>query len=476
MIKKIFQSKAISSFFWVAFEKFGYSGINFISTIILARLLSPSDYGLIGVLAIFISFSQMIVESGLGGALVKKENVTDQDYDTIFTFNIICSTILYIALYFSASLISDFYKNDNLIIITRIVGLNLFFSALTLTQKVHLIRKLMFKRQSFISIVSLLLGVLISIPIALSGYGVWALIAQQLAYNIFYFVIIFCMVKYKPKLKFNKNSFSELYGFGSKVFGASLLNILFNDGLSSYIAKKYTITTTGFYYQAKKLVDFPINIFRAFGDNIVFPLLSRENDAYKFASTASLLMKMILLISLPIFVILYFYSTEIVSIVLGKQWIQSSMMLNILSLSSIGFIIDTVSRNILKATGNGGVILKSEFIKKIIAFLIILSVVDFNLNILLYSIVIGNILGCLINLYYVNNTTKYKFKEQIFDILPIVAVGIISGLLVKYSLECLSINSNLKLLIEITLILIIYFTVNLIFFIKPKELLILNTK
>lgn len=466
MLSKIFKSKIFYSIFWVGFEKFGYSGIYFISTIFLARLLSPADFGVIGVLAIFVSFSQMIVESGLGGALVKKDEVSDNDYNTIFTFNLTCAIVLYISLFFLAPYIADFYQNDLLLPITRAVGLNIVFSALTLTQRVHLIRELQFQKQALISVSALALAVIASILIAYKGYGVWALVIQQLSYNIFYFIFIFAVVRYKPKLEFYKDSFKGLYGFGGKIFISSLLTVFYNEGISSIIAKIYDLVVTGLYYQAKKLVDFPINIFRALGDNVVFPLLSKINDGIEFKNQSSRLMKLILLVSLPLFIIFYFYSKVIIVLVLGTQWEEASEMLSILCLSSVAFVIDGVTKNILKATGKGNAILKSEFVKKVIGLALILVFVKFELTVFLYSIVVGNLIGCVINMYFVAMHTNYTIYIQLKDVMPIVIIAILSGVLGYYIAELLTRDSLYNLICGVVSIVLIYCFFSYLFVIK----------
>lgn len=476
MINKVLKSQTFTSLFWVSLEKFGYSGVYFFSTIVLARLLTPSDFGLIGILAIFISFSQMIVESGLGGALVKKKDVSNEDYNTIFTFNLACSCILYIILFVCAPLIASFYKNEELINLTRIVGLNIIISGFSLTQKVHLIRDLKFKKQTIISIAALLISVIISVSLAFYGFGVWALISQQLCYNLFFCIFIFNVVKYKPKIEFYKKSFGELYGFGSKIFASSLLIVIFNEGVSSLIAKVYSLLVTGFYYQAKKLVDFPINIFRALGDSIVFPLLSKISDQKEFEKKSSLLMKLILLISFPLFIILFEFSDEVVFLILGKQWSKSAEMLNILCLSSVGLIIDTVSRNILKSTGNGKAILQSEVLKKIIGIIIIFSAISFDLNVLLFSIVIANLLGCIINMIYVNKITSYKFKNQAKDILPIVCIAGLSGFVARKFIMIFNLSGMTNFILGSIAVVIIYLILGLVFFINKEMVLEIKSK
>lgn len=459
---------------WVGIEKFGYSGIYFISTIILARILTPEDFGLISIIAIFFSFAQMIVESGLGGALVRKKEVDDIDYHTIFTFNLGCAVVLYWILFLIAPLIANFYNNLDLILIVRVVAVNVIISALTLTQRVHLIRALQFRKQTLISVVSLIIAVFFSILSAYHGYGVWALVFQQILYNFFYFIFIFLAVKFKPRLHFSKSSFSELYGFGSKLFLSSLIQVVYNDSISSIIAKVYTIVTTGYYYQAKKIVDFPVNVFRSLGDNVVFPVLSRASTDFQLRDISTKITRVITILSFPFFLILIFFSEEIVKVILGDKWLQSAYMLSILSISSLALIIESISRNIIKSTGKGSEVLKSEIYKKVIGFSLILIALRFGLEYVLYSIVASNFFGCIINMYYVSKNTTYNFMKQLKDIFPATAYSIFALLLVKMSVDYFEFSGIVEL-IAIMLFMAVYYLLILIIF-KAEEIAYLKKK
>lgn len=470
MFKKFLNSKIISSLLWVSFEKFGYSVIQFIATLVLARLLTPEDFGIIGTVYILISLSQMVVQSGLGMALVNKKDVTSIDYNTVFTFNIGCSVMLYLILFFTAPLIATFYNNLVLIPVIRVITLTVIISSLTLIQRVHLLRSLDFKKQSIISNVSFLIAICISIVLALYDFGVWALVLQQLLYRVFYLFAIFYFVKFKPKILFSVRSFKSLYGFGVKLFGASFLDILYKDGLTSFIAKFYSILITGYFYQAKKLIDFPVSIYRAFGDNVVFAMLCRENDEIEFAKKSSVFMRIILVLSMPLFIIIYLLSDELVILLLGKQWVESSLMLSVLCLGALGLIIDSVSKNILKATGNGNAIISSEIVKKIFAVLIIGVFISYDFILLLYSLVIINLLGCIVNMYYVSRNTEYHYKWQVKDILPIILLTVFTFALAYLIMITIEVNIFVKVIIVSFFVLLFYFTLSYLFLLNKSDL------
>ena len=461
------------SLFWVSIEKFGYSGLSFISIIVLSRILVPQDFGLIGAIAIFISISQMVVESGLGASLVKKENPTNIDFSTIFIFNLSISIVLYIILFLVSPLIASYYDKPILSDLIRVLSLSIIFNAFTLTQRVHLIRDLNFKKQSLISISSLLMSIIISISLAFIGMGVWALVFQQLSYSFIYAVLVFFTVKYYPCFSFSMPSFKKLYSFGSKIFGASLIRITYNDIFSMIIAKKFNIGITGLYYQSKKLVDFPVNFLRALTDGATFPILAKIQNSEEFKDMCRKLNRGIFVIAAPLLLSLSFFCEPYILIVLGDKWVEAIPFLKILSLSAIPLALESISHNIIKATGHAGYILKTEIIKKTIGFLLLFLAIQYSIEHILWSIVICNMLACLINILIVGKITFYTYKSQFKDIFIPIILSLIAFSVVylfdKYivSVEILLIN----LMIKITLLLLIYFLLGISFNVKEFRIL-----
>lgn len=283
MKDNVSKHKVLSSFLWVLIEKIGYSGISLLSTLILARLLSPYDFGVIGSVVIITSISNMIVESGLGAALVNKKYTTKEDFNTVFTFNFLMSCSLYTIIFFSASLVAQYFEIPLLKIIVRVLALTLIFNSFTLVQRTILIKELLFKKQSFIALFSLALSAVISIFVAYKGWGVWAIVTQLVLYSVIYSFTIFFVIRYVPKFQFSISSFKELLRFGGRITLSSAIQVGYNDIISSIIGKIYSIQTTGLYAQSQKLISFPVNIFRSLFDGAAFPVLSKIIDKEEFS-------------------------------------------------------------------------------------------------------------------------------------------------------------------------------------------------
>ena len=468
--------KVFMSFVWVSIEKFGHSGLNLISILILSRLLVPEDFGLIGVLAIFISISQMIVESGLGSALVKKENPTRQDFSTIFTFNLIVSIVLYIIIFLVvAPLIAAYYDESILSNLIKVLSLSIIFNAFTLIQRVHLLRELKFKQQSLIAILSLLISISISISLAVMGMGVWALVFQMVAYSFFYAIFVFFSVKYYPSFYFSYASFKELFSFGGRIFASSLIQITYRDIFSMIIAKIYNINVAGLYFQSNKLVNFPVSIFRALTDGAVFPVLSKIQDKKEFGNLCRRLNRGVLLVATPLLLSLAFFSEYYVLIVLGNNWIEAIPFMTILSLGALPLIIESISRNMMKAAGRADYILKSEMIKRILGFGLLFLALQFSIEYILWSVVIANMLAFIINMYIVNKITSYTWKSQIKDIFIFMLLSLTSFLVIHLVRRYITMDILLvDFVIKMTCLLFAYFLLGLIF--RIEELKILQKK
>ena len=462
--------KTITSFFWVFVEKFGYSGLSFFSTIILARLLTPNDFGLLGTITIFVSVSNMLVEAGFGAALIQKQNITDRDYSTIFVFNIIMSFILYVALFIAAPYISIYYNNDVFTSLVRVLGLLLFINAITLTQRVHLIRELNFKTQTYINITSLLLSIFLSISLAYYGYGVWALIAQLISYSLFSSLFMIIKVQFRPKILFDIGIFKELFKFGGSIIINSILNVVYNDIFGLIISKKYSINKTGLYTQANKLVSFPTGLFTSLFDSAGFPILSRIKEPLEFKRVLSNINRGIFSIAIPLLVIIPFQSKAIVDIVLGEQWIESANILSILSISLLTSLISVSSSSTLKALGRGKEILRYGVFKIVLGLCILAISIQISFDAMLYGIVATNIIFSIIIFHVVTRHTLYKWRDLYKDFGESIIAVILINIVVTFVLSKLQLSGSfISLSIFVLLVLSLYFMYIMIF---NKDMLI----
>lgn len=425
----ISKTKIVSSFSWVLIERFGYSGINLLATIVLARLLTPYEFGLVGTVAVITSISNMIVESGMGAALVNKKDVTKLDCNTMFTFNFFMSTFLYAMIFLLSPLIANYFKTPILENIIRVLSLTLVFNSLTMVHRVILIKKLLFKQQSFISVTALLISVGVSILCALKGWGVWAIVIQLLLYSAVYSIIIFFVIKYIPRVQFSKKSFKDLIGFGGRIILSGMIQVGYNDIISSAISKVYTIQTTGLYTQSQKLISFPVFFFRSLFDSAAFPILSKTTSRGEFKLMCSQINRGIYLLAFPLLLIIPFNATNILHVVLGEQWIQANKIFTILSVGIIISLIDNSASNTLKSAGEAKVFLSIGMSKAIIGLSTLSVTFLFSIDFVLYGILFTNLVTSFISVYYIDQLTLYKIKDQFKDILIPLSTALIANLI-----------------------------------------------
>lgn len=424
---EISNSKVISSFLWVLIEKFGYSGISLFSTLALARLLSPYEFGLVGAVTIIVSMSNMIVESGMGAALVNKKKVTKRDFDTVFTFNLIMSFSLYIIIFLSAPFIASYFGDSILKNVVRFLSLTLIFNTFTLVQRTILIRKLLFKKQSFISLTSLAISVTIAIFGAYRGWGVWAIVSQLVIYSAVYSFIISLIIQYPPRLYFSFTLFKDLLGFGGRITLSSAIQVGYHDIISSVIAKIYTFQVTGLYDQSQKLIAFPTNIFRSLFDSAAFPILSKIKDRLEFKKMCSQINRGIYFLAFPLLLVIPFNAREIIEVVLGERWVGASEILAILGIGIVILLINISSLSILKSSGEVRKYLSVGTSKTIVGLSVLSVTLPFPIEIMLYGIIFTNLITGIIAIYYVDNLTFYTVKEQLKDIVIPLSIAFISN-------------------------------------------------
>lgn len=460
--------------FWVAVDKFGYSAIYFCSTIILARLLTPKDYGVLGMVAIFISISQMIVESGLGGALVKKANPDHKDFSTIFTFNLVISISLYSILFFASDYIAVYYKDPLFAKVIKVSALTIVINAFTLTQRVHLLRELKFKRQSVISVTSFLLATSVGIGMAYKGYGVWALIFQQVLYSLIYSIQMFIAVKYLPSFLFSKASFRSLFAFGGRLFMSSMLQVIYDNIFALIIGKMYSVSLTGLYYQSKKLVDFPVSIFRALIDGAAFPILAKIQGEEEFGKMSSRITRGVIALAFPLTLAVPIFSRQIILIVLGEKWMAAVPILSVLSVGALFLVLDSVTRNVIKSSGRVDLLLRYEVIKKIIAVLVILITINISLQALMWGIVIINFISLVINVLVINSISSYSLKKQLSDFTPFLMMAGGSCLFIFLIGPIIKTSVLLDVLVRGGVLVAVYISMGLVF--KITEIFVLRNK
>jgi O-antigen/teichoic acid export membrane protein len=454
--------KTISGVIWSATERFSMQGVQFLVGIILARLLTPHDYGLIGMLSIFLAISQTFIDSGFSSALIQKKDRDETDYSTIFFFNILVGLIIYLILYFSAGQIAYFFHEPTLKLLTKVVSINIIINSFAIIQRTKLTISLDFKTQTKASLTSIIIGGAVGITLAYKGYGVWALVIQSLTQNFFNTLLLWFFSKWLPKAVFSKMAIKPLFSFGSKLLGAGLLNTIFNHIYLFVIGKFFNADDLGYYTRAKQFQQLPSQNISAVIQRVSFPVLSSlQNDEVKLLATFRKFIKFSAFIIFPLMLGLAVLAEPLIKILLTEKWIKTVPLLQLLCFAGVLYPIHSLNLNILNVKGRSDLFLKLEIIKKILISLVILFTIKFGIIGLIIGQIGTSIISFLINTYYTGRIIGYGSMKQIIDLFPIF---FISGLMAisVWGLNSFFVQDSIKLLIGILTGAIIYFTLAII--------------
>lgn len=444
----------INGFLWTFLEKGGYIVIQFITLIVLARLVDPSDFGVLGIINIFISFSLILVDSGMGGALVKKKNVTQIDYSTLFVFNLLTALLLYLVLYILSDPIARFYGVPIVADTIKVVGVTILFNALGVTQNVKLLRDLRFKLLATIAIFSYLLSSLTAIALAYTGLGIWALVTLNLLYTIICTICYLFFGRNKVTFRINVTSLKYQFNFGGFLMMSNLLKTIMNNLHSSIIGKYYDINMAGLYSQAYKIQNIPVSMVGGIIDRVTFPILSKIENEVDFIANIKKINRGFCLLVIPVIFTLSLLSKEVVLILLGEKWKDTAPILSILCLVAIFLCLQSLNRNVLKSRGCTMKIFHVELIQTVI-LVVVLAFTYNEMYKLLYGLLFTAFLSSLVYLKSVSLTVNYTFKQQVKDYSYFMLPGLLSFLILKLGMEYVHLQSIYILFFSILLLSII---------------------
>ncbi len=424
------KQKTATGLKWSSIESFSSQGISFITGVIIARILSPSDYGIIGMILIFTEVSTVFISGGFSAALIRKQNRTELDLSTVFYYNIAVSLFFYFILFVTAPYIAEFYKTPILTMVIRVVGLNMVFGAFGAIQSTILNIAIDFKTQSKITIITLIITGTIGILLAYKGFGVWALVIQRLAFTAISTVLLWFFIGWKPKCAFSYNSFKELFGFGSKLMLSGLLDTIYKNIYQVIIGKKFTSADLGFFTRAKGLAQLPSWNITNVIQRVTFPVLSEmQNDAHLLGNNYRKLLKMSAFIIFPLMMLLCGLSESLIKILLTDKWLPSVPLLQVLCFSFMFYPIHAINLNLLQVKGRSDLFLRLEIIKKTVITIVLFATAPFGVLIMCYGIIFTSVLALIINTYYTGELIKIGFFTQIKDILPVLILSFITGFL-----------------------------------------------
>lgn len=412
---------------WAAVEKIFSQGIQFVIGIILARLLSPSDFGVVGMLTIFIVISQTFVDSGFSNALIRKIDRTDTDYSTAFYFNIVVGFVCYGIMWIISPWVADFFNTPILSDLLKILAISIIFNSLAVVQIARLTVEINFKPQAIATIISVLISGMIGIIMAYWGYGVWALAWQQVTAAIIKTVVVWFQDRWLPKYGFSNESFKDLFSFGSKLLSAGLLGAVYSQITSVLIGKYYSPKELGFYTRGQQFAHMPTSTVTGILSRVTFPILSnyQDNDERLLQVHRKYLKYTSLLIFFPIS-LLFALAHPIVIMLIGEKWESCVIILQILCFSYMTDHISILNLQLLQIKGRSDLFLYLEIIKRVFSIGFLLIAIQFGIIAVCIATVIYAYIGIYINIYYIGKLYNYGFQKQVCDISPYYLYSLLS--------------------------------------------------
>lgn len=420
------KEKTVKGVFWSSVDRFSSQGIQFIFSILIARILLPSDYGTVAMLSIFLAISQTFIDSGFGTALIRKIDRTEEDFSTVFYFNIAVALIFYGILWLTAPCIADFYDIPLLKDITRVVALTLVFGSLSGIQSAKLSIAIDFRSRAIISIIVTTVTGALGLWMAYSGYGVWALVIQSVVSSLLRSILLWSFVRWIPKLVFSWKSFKELFSFGSKLLASALLDTAYNNIYTLVIGKFFSPSALGVYSRADSLAQYPSSNITGVLQGVTFPVLSSiQNEPERLTSSYRKFIRLSAFIVFPMMTGLAAVADPLIRLVLTDKWEGAIYLLQILCFSLMWYPVHAINLNILQVKGRSDYFLKLEIIKKIQGVVILCITLPMGLVAMCYGRVVSSVLGLIYNTYYTKRLIDYGFREQVKDLIHILVHSLV---------------------------------------------------
>lgn len=422
------RKQARSGMVWTFAQQFGNQLVGFVVSLILARILMPEEFGLIGMIAVFIAIGNSLLDAGLTQSLIRSEEPDQEDFSTVFFFNLITSILIYWLIFFLAPLIAGFYEQPMLTPILRVFCLTFIVSAFSAVQLARLTKAMNFKTQTLIAIPATITGGIVGIVMAYSGFGVWSLVWSSVTTSALSSIQLWFYSKWTPSLVFSIPKFKSHFNFGYKLTLSGLLDQVFNNIYIIVIGKYFSATQVGFYTRAETMKQLPVTNISSALNKVTYPLFaSIQDDNIRLKRVYRQLMQMVVFVITPVLIFLAVLAEPAFRFLFTEKWLPAVPYFQILCLTGILYPIHAYNLNILKVKGRSDLFLKLEVIKKILVVVTIALTIQFGIYALLFSQVLFSVLAFAINTHYTGKFLNYNTWEQSRDILPTIILGGLAG-------------------------------------------------
>lgn len=460
------------SFVWSGIERFSIQGIGFILSIIIARIVSPSSYGLIVMIQVFLSFSQIFIDGGFANALIQKKERTEIDYYTVFLFNMVVAIGLYFVFFFAAPFIANFYNEPQLTDLTRVISLNLIFSSLSIVQKARLTIALDFKTQTKAGILAVLISGNCGVICAYSGMEVWALVVQGLVSQIIISMALMWYSHWLPKLQFSIESFKKMFSYGSKLMANNLITGIYINLANLIIGKRYSAADLAYYNRGFTLTQFPSTNIAEVMNRIIFPVLTRlQDDRQKLIEAYTKYLHLSNYIILPLMMLLLVLAHPLIEVLLTEKWLPAVPYIRIYCLNFMLYATLLQSGNPVAAVGHSGILLKYQFVKRAVSFAFLLVTVGISVTAVCWGVLASTVFEAIINMYVLKKDLGVGYRKQIIPQIDVVTSVCVVGICVYIWTQLID-NAYLQLIVGSILGLVIYLAISYIFNLREKEMIL----
>lgn len=460
---KITAKSTTSNFLWRFMERCGAQGVTFIVSIVLARLLDPKVYGTVALVTVFTAILQVFVDSGFGNALVQKKNADNIDFSTVFFFNITVCTALYLIMFFCAPFIASFYKMPELTPVVRVMSLTLIISGVKNIQQSYVSKNLLFKKFFFATLGGTIGAAFIGIGMAYAGFGVWAIVAQNLFNQLVDTIILWVTVKWRPQLVFSFKRLKGLFSYGWKLLVSSLLDTGYNNLRQLIIGKLYTAKDLSFFNKGQSFPNMIVTNINSSIDSVLLPTMSAEqDDKSRVRAMTRRAIKTSTYIMMPLMMGLAVCAEPLVSLILTDKWLPCVPFLRIFCFTYAFYPIHTANLNAIKAMGRSDMFLKLEIAKKTFGLVVLISTMWFGVIWMAYSLLLTSLFSQIINSFPNKKLLEYGYIQQLKDMLPQIALSCVMGFCV-YLLNCVGLPVTVTLILQATVGVAIYITLSKVF-------------
>lgn len=462
------KEKALTGVSWSFIDNICRNGINFLIGIVLARLLSPVEFGIIGIVMIFVLISNVIVDSGFSQALIRKRNCSLEDYSTVFFYNLCVSIVFYFVLFFASGMISALFDEPILKNVLKLVGLVLIINSFHTIQKTIIFKNINFRFETKINAVSFLFAGLIGIVLAYFGYGVWSLVVKMLALSFFTTAFYWFFVNWRPSLIFSKASFFELFGFGSKLLLSSLITTTFNNIYHFVIAKFFSTEMLGYFQKAVQFSNLPSQSLNSICLKVLYPVLSSINDDdIKLKSALKKIIRMNIFISSFMMLLLAVIAEPLIILLLGPRWLVTAQYLSIICFVGVFMPVYALNQNMMKVKGRSDLFLYCQIIENSLLVPAVFIGIFIGIIPMLYAMVTNSLIIVLVSSYFTGKIIDYGTKEQLWNIFPCIMITGLPSLIVLYFTYYLRAGNIETILISIFAMPILTLIVSELFKFKP---------